>query len=66
LRLDTVPKFVQLIKLVQEELGIGSARVRAPKLEIVGEELEATRKLIRDAMRRRPKSASTEMTQSTR
>ena len=56
LRLDTVPKFVQLIKLVQEELGVGSARVRAPKLEIVGEELEATRKLIHDAMRHRPKS----------
>lgn len=66
LRLDTVPKFVQLIKLVQEELGIGSARVRAPKLGIVGEELEATRKLIRDAMRHRPKSASTEMRQATR
>jgi len=66
LRLDTVPKFVQLIKLVQEELGIGSARVRAPKLQVVGEELEATRKLIRDAMRHRPKSASTEMRQATR
>jgi 1-pyrroline-4-hydroxy-2-carboxylate deaminase len=66
LRLDTVPKFVQLIKLVQEELGIGSARVRAPKLEIVGEELEATRKLIRDAMRHRPKSVSTEMRLATR
>jgi len=66
LRLDTVPKFVQLIKLVQEELGVGSARVRAPKLEIAGKELEATRKLIHDAMRHRPKSASTEMTQATR
>ncbi|HUJ32464.1 MAG TPA: dihydrodipicolinate synthase family protein [Candidatus Acidoferrum sp.] len=66
LRLDTVPKFVQLIKLVQEELGVGSARVRAPKLAIVGDELEATRKLIRDAMRNRPKGASTEMRQATR
>ena len=28
LRLDTGPKFVQLIKLVQEEVGMGSARVR--------------------------------------
>lgn len=63
LRLDTVPKFVQLIKLVQDELGVGSARVRAPKLEIVGEELEATRKLIREAMQHRPKTAvaSTEL-----
>jgi dihydrodipicolinate synthase/N-acetylneuraminate lyase len=66
LRLDTVPKFVQLIKLVQEELGIGSARVRPPKLEIVGAELEAARQLIRDSMRHRPKSASTEMRQATR
>ncbi len=66
LRLDTVPKFVQLIKLVQEELGVGSARVRAPKLEIVGEELEMARRLIRDAMRHRPKRASTEMGRATR
>jgi 4-hydroxy-tetrahydrodipicolinate synthase len=61
LRLDTVPKFVQLIKLVQEELGVGSARVRPPKLGLVGGELEAARKLIRDTMRIRPKSSSTEM-----
>jgi len=66
LRLDTVPKFVQLIKLVQDELGVGSGRVRAPKLEIVGEELEATRRLIRDAMKNRPKSASTELRLATR
>ncbi|HXW57052.1 MAG TPA: dihydrodipicolinate synthase family protein [Candidatus Cybelea sp.] len=61
LRLDTVPKFVQLIKLVQAELGVGSARVRPPKLELVGEELEATRRLIRQAMRDRPKSSSTQL-----
>jgi 1-pyrroline-4-hydroxy-2-carboxylate deaminase len=66
LRLDTVPKFVQLIKLVQEELGVGSGRVRAPKLEIAGEELETTRKLVRDAMRSRPKLASTELRPATR
>src|SRR5262249_50538341 len=28
LRLDTVPKFVQMIKLAQERVGMGSARVR--------------------------------------
>jgi 1-pyrroline-4-hydroxy-2-carboxylate deaminase len=66
LRLDTVPKFVQLIKLVQDELGVGSARVRAPKLEIVGEELAGVRKLIAEAMRNRPKSASTELRAATR
>jgi 4-hydroxy-tetrahydrodipicolinate synthase len=43
LRMDTVPKFIQLIKQAQQEAGIGSARVRAPRLEVVGEELGATR-----------------------
>ena len=36
LRLDTVPKFVQLIKYVQELVGMGSGRVRAPRLELTG------------------------------
>src|SRR6202041_84231 len=38
LRLDTVPKFVQLIKQVQEECGGPSARVRPPRLELIGAE----------------------------
>lgn len=50
LRLDTVPKFVQLIKLVQEEIGMGSARVRPPRLELVGVELEETKALIQEAL----------------
>jgi len=66
LRFDAVPKSVQLIKLLQEELGVGSARVRAPRLQVVGEELDLARKTIREAMRHRPKSASTELTQMTR
>ncbi len=49
LRLDTVPKFVQLIKLVQAEVGRGSARVRAPRLELEGDELAAALKIIREA-----------------
>ncbi len=53
LRMDTVPNFVQLIKLVQAEVGIGSARVRPPRLELVGSELDQTRKIIRDALRSR-------------
>ncbi len=57
LRLDTVPKFVQLIKLVQEVLGVGSARVRAPRLEIIGEEREATLRIVREAIENRPQSA---------
>jgi len=46
LRLDTVPKFVQLIKLVQAELDRGSATVRPPRLELTGAELEQTLALI--------------------
>ncbi|MGZ5165669.1 MAG: dihydrodipicolinate synthase family protein, partial [Burkholderiales bacterium] len=40
LRMDTVPKFVQLIKLAQAEVGMGNARVRPPRLELAGEELK--------------------------
>jgi 4-hydroxy-tetrahydrodipicolinate synthase len=48
LRLDTVPKFVQLIKLVQQELGMGSERVRPPRLELSGPERDETLILIRE------------------
>ena len=54
LRMDTVPKFVQLIKLVQQEVGEGSARVRPPRLELVGEELEAARSIVATALKSRP------------
>jgi len=50
LRMDTVPKFVQLIKLVQEEVGMGSARVRPPRLQLIGQELEDARRVIRQAL----------------
>ncbi len=56
LRLDTVPKFVQLIKLVQAEVGRGPARVRPPRLELSGEEREEALGLIRDRLSRRPKA----------
>jgi 4-hydroxy-tetrahydrodipicolinate synthase len=39
LRMDTVPKFVQLIKLAQEKMGHGNARVRPPRLTLEGDEL---------------------------
>jgi dihydrodipicolinate synthase/N-acetylneuraminate lyase len=55
LRMDTVPKFIQLIKLVQQETGVGSARVRAPRLEITGDELVAVRHVITKAIKNRPK-----------
>jgi dihydrodipicolinate synthase/N-acetylneuraminate lyase len=47
LRLDTVPKFVQLIKLVQAEVGRGTTTVRPPRLELVGDELHEAIGIIR-------------------
>src|SRR5580704_17246566 len=58
LRLDTVPKFVQLIKQVQEEVGAGSAKVRAPRLALVGEDLEGVKALVRAALENKPSRAS--------
>ncbi|WP_412029490.1 dihydrodipicolinate synthase family protein [Deinococcus yunweiensis] len=49
LRLDTVNKFVQLIKFVQEEVGHGNARVRAPRLELTADEQAMVRDLLRAA-----------------
>jgi 4-hydroxy-tetrahydrodipicolinate synthase len=57
LRMDTVPKFVQLIKLVQEMVGMGNSRVRPPRLQLVGAELEETRAIVREALENRPKVA---------
>lgn len=59
LRMDTVPKFVQLIKLVQSEVGRGNARVRPPRLEITGSTLDETLNLIRETLRHRPQPAKT-------
>jgi 4-hydroxy-tetrahydrodipicolinate synthase len=60
LRMDTVPEFVQLIKLVQAEVGMGNSRVRPPRLELTGARLEAVQKTIRQAMRTRPQPANTQ------
>ena len=54
LRLDTVPKFVQMIKLVQEEVGMGSARVRPPRLELTGAEREEVLAVLRSCLQGRP------------
>jgi dihydrodipicolinate synthase/N-acetylneuraminate lyase len=53
LRLDTVPKFVQLIKWVQEQAGVGSARVRAPRMEIRGDDLKAATAVFEKAVKTR-------------
>jgi dihydrodipicolinate synthase/N-acetylneuraminate lyase len=56
LRLDTVPKLVQLIKLVQEEVGMGSQRVRPPRLTLGGQELADTKRLVADRVAGRRRS----------
>jgi dihydrodipicolinate synthase/N-acetylneuraminate lyase len=53
LRFDTVPKFVQLIKLVQAEVGMGNERVRAPRLQLPPEEREAALKVVRKQLAHR-------------
>jgi len=57
LRMDTVPKFVQLIKFVQADVGMGNTRVRPPRLELMGRELEQARETVREAIRTRPELA---------
>jgi 1-pyrroline-4-hydroxy-2-carboxylate deaminase len=54
LRMDTVPKFIQLIKQVQEETSTGNARVRPPRLEVTGAELDETRRILAEALGHRP------------
>ncbi len=54
LRMDTVPKFVQLIKLAQEKVGHGSALVRPPRLLLEGDELRAALQTIDRALETRP------------
>lgn len=53
LRMDTVPKFVQLIKLVQKELGTGTEYVRPPRLVLEGSEREEAMRVIRHVMKER-------------
>lgn len=55
LRMDTVPKFVQLIKLVQQEMGMGSERVRPPRLMIAGAERREALTTLKHALATRVK-----------
>jgi len=59
LRMDTVPKFVQLIKWVQGQTGIGSASVRPPRLELHGTELEDAKAILTSALANPPTIRST-------
>lgn len=54
LELDIHSKLVQYIKLAEEMTGIGSAKVRAPRLELVGEEKAKIVKLIQEGIDSRP------------
>ncbi len=55
LRMDVVPKFVQLIKLVQSRVGMGSVAVRAPRLVLAGEELAPANAVIDRALAHKPR-----------
>lgn len=54
LRLDTVPKFVQLIKLIQQRVGMGDERVRAPRLLLQGSERDEALRVIDHAIAQHP------------
>jgi len=54
LRMDVLPKFVQYIKLAQQEVGKGSERVRGPRLLLDGAEREEALKAIRAGLASRP------------
>jgi 1-pyrroline-4-hydroxy-2-carboxylate deaminase len=54
LYMDTVPKFVQLIKLAQETVGWGSQRVRPPRLVLTGNELAEAKRVIADSLATHP------------
>lgn len=56
LHLDTHVKLVQYIKLAMAEVGLGSERVRAPRLPIEGAEREQVLAVIRQAIATRPVS----------
>ena len=54
LHLDTHVKLVQYIKLAQQECGLGSETVRAPRLPLVGDERERVLAIVRRGIASRP------------
>lgn len=54
MKLDTHVHFVQYIKLLCQETGLGREWVREPRLPISGAEREQVLKIIREALARRP------------
>lgn len=55
LELDIHPKLVQYIKLAEQEAGIGSEYVRAPRLTLAGTEREQILRIIHTGLANRPK-----------
>ncbi len=58
LELDLHPKLVQYIKLAEQEAGIGSEYVRAPRLTLTGEERDRVLAIIRTGIQNRPRLES--------
>jgi 4-hydroxy-tetrahydrodipicolinate synthase len=55
LHLDVGPKFVQQIKLVESLMCVGSARVRAPRLQLTDKEASHVEQILQQALDSRPK-----------
>jgi 4-hydroxy-tetrahydrodipicolinate synthase len=54
LHLDIGPKFVQQIKLVEALMCVGSAKVRAPRLQLSENDATRVEKILADALEKRP------------
>lgn len=54
LHLGNGPKFVQQIKLVEALVGVGSAKVRAPRLQLTEAEASRVEKILAGALEKRP------------
>ena len=54
LHLDIGPKFVQQIKLVEELVGVGSARVRSPRLALTESDSHKVYTIVKQALANRP------------
>lgn len=54
LHLDIGPLFVHQIKLVEQLVGVGSERVRAPRLKLEGAERAHVERVVREALDQRP------------
>jgi len=54
LHLDIGPRFVQQIKLVEALMGVGSARVRGPRLQLTEHEASQVERVLAEALKDRP------------